>query len=150
MAAGPIIRFCDDADLIRFEPDLDEVFPRRKPDGSFLRDWGVQIDNGMRSIERDLRTRRVYAEPFTLGRLGLRSQEHLRDAAAYWALSWIFSALNTIDGTPGGVYGTKAAEYQRLAIDTVQAESSALDYDEGGTGQATENQRPMPAIFVRG
>lgn len=146
------LRFADDDDLIRFESSLDEIFPRRNAQGIVIRSWDSYHSMAMDDIARYFRSKRVYAEPFELGKIGIRSREMLRDAAACGALVWIFNQLNTIDGQPGGVYESKMDFYTRQRRDILDAESPGIDYDESGDGSidAGEKQRPMTDAFLRG
>ena len=146
------LRFTDADALLRYEPNLEAVYPRRDRDGRFIRDWGIQIDLAMEEIGRRLRNRSAVPEHFELGRLGIRSQGQLAAAASSMALHYIFVAADT-QGDPDGYFHRKARYYWERAEAQLEAEMAHLDYDSdnSGTIDALEKNQPVGAImFIRG
>lgn len=144
------LRFATDADLLRLEPQLEDWFPRKKG-GAVVRDWDIQHSIAMEEIERRLRARKDTPDMFELGRLGFRSREFLRSAAAEYALHFIFVACDSM-GDPAGFFARKASYHYQRAASMFDAESIQLDYDFDNNGviDEQEKQRPFPAQFIRG
>lgn len=140
-----------DDDLMTREPNLDQVWPRKDQKGNLKNDWRVQHLEAARRVERELRVRKTFAEPFELGRLSQRSRENLRETAKLFALYFIFSAADT-QGDETGFFARKQRQYLGEAQACLDAESIALDYDvdNSGTFDETEKQQPQPTRIIRG
>jgi hypothetical protein len=148
----PAIRFCSDDDLIFHEPNLDEVFPRFDADGNRLRDWDDQITAAMNWLWRNLNSRKSQPEPIELGRIGLRSQEDLREPVAFYAIHLVYYHADT-QGGEGDYYDRRSRKRLRDAQDALAAVvAHGLDYDQGndGTIHDTDKQRPAPPRVIRG
>ena len=147
----PSLRFATDDDLVRIDPRVDALFPRLDSQtGERVRSWDPHHDFAMERIERKLRTARATDDTFMIGRIGLRSREHLRSPAAKFALAHMYRTGNTSQGQ--SLFVDEAMYWERQAVDEVQAESAALDYDSDGSDVIAtgEQQRPMPQAFIRG
>lgn len=140
-----------DDDLLRIEPRLEEIWPRLNPDGTVRYDWSVHHDAAANYIERRLRATKSVPERFQLGRLSPRSKEDLRDAAAYLALSFIYTAADT-QGDDSGFYERKHKQYEARGIAALTDASLMLDYDVDNSGEfdGSETQQPFPIRLIRG
>lgn len=141
----------DDDDCIRYEPDLDSVWPRLDSEGNIFRDWSVQRRLAVEELERRLRSRRATRDRFQLGQLGLRAREVLRPAEACLTLHFIFEAVDT-QGPREGFYARKSRWYWDKAWDIVGSEQTLLDYDSdnSGTVDANEENQSISTVFTRG
>ncbi len=152
MPVNGAIRFAEDADVLRFYPDIEKYWPRTdKKTGLPKRDWNVQHQLAMDEIERRLRARKSTSEPIELGRLGIRTKERLRDCAACFALYFMFTAMDT-HGDETGFFSGKATSFLRMAEDRLEDESIIMDYDadNSGTIDDSEKNQPLPQRFIRG
>lgn len=142
---------CQDEDLLRYEPNLDEHWPRKDRAGNVKRDWSVQRKLAAEEIQRRFRSRRNTAEPFQLGRMSERSKEELRSVASYLALHYIYIAADT-QGDADHFYARKAEHYMKRADDVLDEMATAVDYDadNSGTIDKIEEQMPMGSRFIRG
>ena len=145
------VRFADDADVVAYDRRADDWFPRTDQDGNPLHSWARFHQKAIDHIERDLRGRRTYAEPFDLGRIGERSRRHLRDAHIALVLHFMCVEADT-QGDVNGFYSRTGMYYLRMAKGVIDTESVALDYDEAndGTVGEGEKQRPIVTMFLRG
>lgn len=146
------ITLCQDEDLLRFEPNLDEMWPRTdRKTGNVKRDWGTQRKLASVEIERQLRVRKSTAERFELGRCSARTQDELRDAAANLALHYIFIAADT-QGDASGFFARKAAHYWDRSASMIDGVAEMIDYDidNSGTIDDIEKDQPAPIRFIRG
>lgn len=145
------LRFSTDEDLLRYEPNLDQIWPRKTRSGDQLRNWDVQHRLAAEEIERRLRAGKSTAEPIELGRLGARTKERLRDPSACFALHYIFVAADTA-GDETGYFSKKSNYYMDKATEMLEAEEIQMDYDidNSGTIDDFEKNQPMPTRFIRG
>lgn len=148
---APNVLLSEDDDLLKLEPRLEEIWPRRNPDGSARYDWKAQHRLAAMWIERRLRATKSVPERFELGRLSVRSREDLREAAACLALHYIYVAADT-QGDETGYYARKAKHYEARGIASLTDASLLLDYDSDNSGSTDdfENQRPFPVRIIRG
>jgi hypothetical protein len=138
------VRFADDEDLLKLEPDLDRVFRRRdKNTGAVIHDWGIQHDLAMEDIERRFRSKRTTGDVFDIGRVGQRSRDHLKRAAACLALHYIFVAADTGSDASGWM-ARKAAHYYERADAIMTAEAAAIDYDLSNDGMIDTQEQQQP------
>lgn len=150
MATGIVL--CDDSDLLKFEPNLEDIWPRKdRRSGEPKRDWRGQIVLASQEIERRLRARNVTAERFELGRVSLRTKDELRDACANLALFYIFVAADT-QGDASGFFARKASLYSGRADAMIDGVAQMIDYDvdNDGTISSSETNQPMPSRVIRG
>lgn len=141
-----------DDDLLRYEPNLDEHWPRiDRKTGNVKRDWSVQHVLAAEEIQRRFRSRRSTQEQFMLGRLGERTKQELRPVASFLALHFIYIAADT-QGDESGFFAKKAAHYLKRASDVIEEVTLAVDYDADNTGttDSIEEQQPMARRFIRG
>lgn len=145
------VRLSGDEDLLRYEPNLDDMWPRKDRAGNVKRDWSIQHQLAAEEIQRRLRARRSTPEPFQLGRLGQRTRDELLPVASFFALHFIFIAANT-QGDDTGFYSKKASYYLDRASVIMDEVAQAVDYDTDNSGvvDTVEEQRPMPSRFIRG
>lgn len=145
------VDLCQDEDLLRYEPNLDEHWPRKDRQGNVKRDWRTQRGLAAEKIQRLFRARRNTAEQFQLGRMSQRTLDELRPAAAYFSLHFIYVAADT-QGDSDGFFARKAAFYARMAIEVFEEVALAVDYDadNDGTHDKIEEQMPMGNRFIRG
>lgn len=145
------IAFSDDDAVLEFEPNIEDTWPRLDEDGNGRRDWRVQRRLATREIERYFRATRSTAEPFELGRIGLRTQKQLRDPEACLTLHYIFIAADT-QGDQSAFFARKAAHYYDVAMNMLGKIALQMDYDadNSGTTDDNENNQPMPMRFIRG
>lgn len=145
------VRLTEDEDLIRYEPNLDEHWPRKDRAGNVKRDWSIQRQLASEEIQRRFRMRRTQAEPFQLGRVSERSKRDLRPVATFLALHYIFVAADT-QGDESGFFAKKAAHYLTRADALFEGVAIAIDYDvdNSGTTDTVEEQQPQPLRFIRG
>lgn len=148
---APNILLCGDDDLLKLEPRLEDIWPRKNPDGSVRYDWKVQHRLAAMWIERRLRATKAVPERFELGRLSARSREDLREAAACFALSYIYIAADT-QGDELGYYARKAKHYEARGLASLNDASLLLDYDVSNSGDIDqqEQQQPFPVRIIRG
>ena len=139
------LRFATDADILGFESTFEKHRP--KENGSWDR-WHQQA---MDEIEARLRLHRATPDQLELGRVGLRSRENLRRVAAWFAIH--FAYLDADWQNPNASFFKRKADYYfQRAVDTLEAEAIALDYDVNNDGDvdASEYQRPFPTRIIRG
>lgn len=148
------LRFATDDDMLSYEGFLDDgkgngFWPRTDKFGNAIRSWAKYHASAMKTLDRKMRTKWSTAEPFELGRLDPRAQGRLRDAAAYYALHFLFVDINR-DGNE--FYVSKANLYWSLANEVVDAESVKLDYDLNRDGSTDENEKNQPFVsrVIRG
>lgn len=149
MATG--VRLSDDEDLLRYEPNLDEHWPRKDRTGNVKRDWSVQHKLAAEEVQRRFRMRRSTSEPFELGRLSERTKLELRPVATFLALHFIYIAADS-KGDEQGFFAKKAAHYLSRATGLLDQVAVAIDYDadNSGTTDKPEQQQPMPRRIIRG
>ncbi len=142
---------CSDDDLLNFEPNLDQTWPRLDRQGNVKRDWSTQRLLASHEIERRLRGRKDTTEPFEIGRLSDRSKDSLRTCAASLALHYIFVAGDT-QGDETGFFARKARLYWEKADAYFETASLSLDYDVDNSGDVDdlEKNQPFPIRFIRG
>lgn len=140
------LRFSDDADILRYEPTFEQHV--KKVNGS----WDHWRLVAIKEIDRKLRARRGTSDVFELGRIGERSREGLRDVEAWLAIHFAFVAADSQGAEPNTYFARKAGHYFSRAMDALDSEASALDYDTGNDGKITpdEQQRPFVARIRRG
>ena len=150
MPTGVVL--CEDSDLLRFEPNLDEFWPRTdRKTGDVRRDWSVQRKVASQEIERQFRVRKSTFERFELGRCSDRTKSELVDACANLAMHYIFVAADS-QGDESGFFSRKATHYWERATTMIEGVALMVDYDadNSGTFDASETDRPMPMRFIRG
>lgn len=142
------LRLSNDDDLLLFMPDFDVTYPKEN------NSWDRLHRLAAEEIERRLRARKVNNEPLELGRLGIRSKERLRSAAAAFALHYGYLSKNQIgSGGPDSDFVPYMAEtWLRKAVGMLEDEMPALDYDENNSGtiEDSEKNRPFPTVLIRG
>lgn len=145
------LRFASDSDLLRYEPNIDQIWPRTDEEGNAKNDWDVQHELAMLEIERVYQARKGTAERFELGRIGKRDQLRLREPAACLALHFIYVAADT-QGDADGFFARKAAHYWQRAESMLDAISITLDYDTDNSDviDPIEKDQPFPTRFIRG
>lgn len=126
------------------------LFPRVKA-GKTISSWSDVHQQAMNDIERWLRAARSTTEQAELGRIGIRTQERLRDCAAYLALHYL-CIQNDVQPEDNHLLERKAAYFWNRAEDIWKVESLGMDYDTDRDGdvEVDERDRPMPARFIRG
>ena len=147
------LRFATDDDVLAFEPGIEDWFPRHnKKTGATIRSWDVQHQLAMNEIDRRLRNHKSTIDMFEVGRIGFRSRENLREAAACFALHHMFVACDTLSNEPQSFFSRKAAHYWERANSIFAAEVLNLDYDSDrdGTVQKNEEQQSFVARVIRG
>lgn len=145
------ISFSTDDDVLQYEPNIEDAWPRKDDDGNPRRDWRVQRRLATREIDRYFRATRSTAEPFELGRLGLRTQALLRDPEACLTLHYIYVAADT-QGDTSQFFARKAAHYYDVAMNMLGKIALQADYDADNSGTIDDNEtnQPLPMRFVRG
>lgn len=141
----------DDEDVLRYEPNMDEHWPRKDRSGNPRRDWSVQHHLAAEEVQRRFRMRKTMAEPFELGRVSERSRAELKQVATHLALHFMFVAADSA-GDANGFYAKKASYYLAQADETFEGAALAIDYDTDNSGSMdrTEEQQPAPTRFIRG
>lgn len=148
------LRFASDDDMLSWESKLDigngnGIWPRTDKAGNKIRDWNRYHQRAMNELARRLRSAKDTAEPFELGRIGMRSRAFLRDPAACLALHFLFvDAQQSDDPFLSG----KAEYYWRMAGNMIDAETEQLDYDadNNGTIDDIEKNQPFSPRVIRG
>ncbi len=149
--AADNIAFSNDDDVLQYEPNIEDIWPRLDDDGNPRRDWRVQRRLATREIERYFVATKSSAEPIELGRFGLRTQALLRDPEACLTLHYIYVAADT-QGDQSGFFRAKAAHYFAAAMNMLEKIASRTDYDidNSGTIDDIEKDQPMPMRYTRG
>lgn len=149
--AGAKYLLSNDADLLALEPRLEDIWPRKNPDGSTRYDWRIHHEAAASWIERRLRATKATPDRFQLGLLSPRSREDLREAAACLALSFIFISADT-QGDETGYYARKMKHYEARGVASFTDCSMLLDYDIDADGMFTaqDQQQPFPCRLIRG
>ena len=149
LATGVVLS--DDEDLLRYEPNLDEHWPRKDRNGNVKRDWSVQHKLAAEEIQRRFRLRRATAEPFQLGRVSERTRLELRPVATFLALHFIFVAADS-QGDASGFFAKKADLYLAKASLLFDGVATTVDYDTDNDGKTDrdEEQQPYPMRVIRG
>ncbi len=145
------ISFSSDSDILEYEPNIEDIWPRLDDDGNVRRDWRVQRRLATREIERYFAATRSTAEPFELGRIGIRTQQRLRDPEACLTLHYIYIASDT-QGDQAGFFARKSAHYYDVAMNMLGKITETVDYDADNSGTVDDNEKnqPMPKRLVRG
>lgn len=147
----PRVLLCDDDDLIKLFPKLEDLWPRFDSEGNVVRDWRVQHRLASTLIERRLRAAKAVPERFDLGRLSPRSLEDLREAAACFAVALILRAADS-PGDDSGFIDRNAKHFEAQALAALNDVSLLLDYDVDNSGDVSkaEAQQPFPVRMIRG
>lgn len=145
------LRFQTDDDLLEYEPNIEQIWPRVDEDGNARNRWDVQHKLAMQEIERFFLSRKDTAERFEIGRVGLRDQANLKAPAACLSLHYIYVAADT-QGDAEGYFARKASHYWQRAMAMLDAISLRMDYDTDGGGAVEVNELDQPFVprVIRG